>query len=37
MKKFWLIPAVAGVIAALPAAEYYVDFNRRGGEEGQAG
>ena len=28
MKKFWLIPAVAGVIAALPAAEYYVDFNR---------
>ena len=35
MNGKWLIPVVAGVIAALPAAEYYVDFNR--GNDSAAG
>ena len=35
MKKEWLIPVVAGMMAVLPAAEYYVDFNR--GNDGAAG
>ncbi|PWM78038.1 MAG: hypothetical protein DBX90_09985, partial [Lentisphaerae bacterium] len=35
MKKRWLIPALAGMVAALPAAEYHVDFNR--GDNAAAG
>ena len=35
MRKKWLIPVLAGMMAALPAAEYYVDFNR--GSDGAAG
>ncbi len=35
MKKGWLIPVMAGMMTALSAAEYYVDFNR--GSDGAAG
>lgn len=35
MNGRWLIPVVAGMVAVLPAAEYYVDFNR--GSDSAAG